>query len=293
MAFADLWARIRTATLMVAALAGLFLFAEFSCLGHLALQFTLLAAGALCSYEAASICVKSDNRKKFVWLGLILAPMLILFIWGILNFGLCYFEWRPARGLAVTLVASLASALFCTIWLIVVRQEPQDLEKIKSGLLTSYLSILLVGAGGASLVGLSGLDNSISILTWLLLVVCSNDIAAYFGGRLLQGPKLSPLVSPGKTVSGSLCGLIVGALVGLVFQQQLPFANGFIAILLTLLILIGAQLGDLCESLLKRVASVKDSGTLLPGHGGLLDRADAVLGASIVLYVWIFWNSWL
>jgi phosphatidate cytidylyltransferase len=122
------------------------------------------------------------------------------------------------------------------------------------------------------------------VLTW------TSDTAAYFGGRTFGRRKLMPSVSPAKTVEGAVSGVIgtilVGALFGLlVLERWLGVAGGFVAGLV-----IGsvaspvAQLGDLAESLLKREAGVKDSGTLLPGHGGLLDRFDSLFFTIPVTY---------
>jgi phosphatidate cytidylyltransferase len=113
------------------------------------------------------------------------------------------------------------------------------------------------------------------VVTW----IC--DTAAMFGGRALGGPKLSPLVSPGKTRSGSVAGVLGGVLVAPLFAY-LIFPRVGLEIPLWQLLLIAAvlsvvgQVGDLAESLLKREAGVKDSSNLIPGHGGVLDRFDSL-----------------
>lgn len=128
------------------------------------------------------------------------------------------------------------------------------------------------------------------VLTW------SSDIGAYFTGRTFKGPKLIPSVSPAKTVSGALGGvtLTVVMCVLLVRYALIPYAQlafstwGLVAFGVG--ISVAAQLGDLAESLLKREAGVKDSGTLLPGHGGALDRFDSlffVLPVAYSLYWWL------
>ena len=114
-----------------------------------------------------------------------------------------------------------------------------------------------------------------------LTVTWAGDTAAYFIGKKMGRIRLAPRVSPGKTVEGGVAGLIasaaLGALMGLVLRDfpnfpVSPLAGGAIGLALG----VAAQLGDLAESLLKREAGVKDSGTLLPGHGGALDRFDAL-----------------
>lgn len=123
----------------------------------------------------------------------------------------------------------------------------------------------------------------LQIVIWLLVVVWSTDVLAYLVGRKVGGPRLAPSVSPGKTWSG-LCGgvaaaAVVGALAaGMAGSERLLQAAG-----LGGLLAIVSQIGDLIESALKRRAGVKDSGTLIPGHGGVLDRLDGLILAAPVL----------
>jgi phosphatidate cytidylyltransferase len=112
-------------------------------------------------------------------------------------------------------------------------------------------------------------------LLWLIGIVCVSDTSAYFTGRLFGGKKLAPNISPGKTWAG-----VFGALVGVVIYGILTFPlmeiqGSFLPFLLILAVL--GILGDLFESLLKRQADVKDSGNILPGHGGVLDRIDSLI----------------
>lgn len=119
-----------------------------------------------------------------------------------------------------------------------------------------------------------------------LVVVFSGDIFAYFVGKGVGTRRLSPVISPGKTVEGALGGLaasiVLGTVYGAMFLPQVPC---WFVSLVSAAAGIAGQAGDLFESLLKRAAGVKDSGTLLPGHGGMLDRVDAVISAGPVLYL--------
>jgi phosphatidate cytidylyltransferase len=123
-------------------------------------------------------------------------------------------------------------------------------------------------------------------LLFLLLIVWASDIGAYLAGRLLGGPRLAPSISPGKTWSGAVGGLTAAIAVGLAsaWLLQPPTDFGRVACLAGGLGII-AQAGDLLESRIKRHFGVKDSGRLIPGHGGLLDRLDAVLAAAPVAAV--------
>jgi phosphatidate cytidylyltransferase len=107
------------------------------------------------------------------------------------------------------------------------------------------------------------------VVTW----VC--DTAAMLGGRTFGGPKLSPVVSPGKTRSGALAGVVGALLVAPIFSALLDLSIGRALAIAAVLSVVG-QVGDLAESLFKREAGVKDSSQLLPGHGGILDRLDSL-----------------
>jgi phosphatidate cytidylyltransferase len=130
----------------------------------------------------------------------------------------------------------------------------------------------------------SGETDEAGLLTvvWIIGVVVAADIAAYFVGRLVGGPKLWPRVSPGKTWSGAVGGLVAASLAGAGFALYAGQAVVPVAVL-SLAIGIAAQAGDLLESAVKRHYGVKDSGRLIPGHGGVLDRLDALSGALVFI----------
>src|SRR5690606_27760279 len=149
------------------------------------------------------------------------------------------------------------------------------------------------GPGGAERGGLAGLVGTgrlgaraawagRALVAYPVLLTWVNDSFAFFGGRRWGRRKLAPAVSPGKTVEGALAGLVGTALLGavyagLVFQRWLGLPIGVLAgIGGAVVISLIAQLGDLAESLIKREAGVKDSGRIFPGHGGILDRFDAL-----------------
>jgi phosphatidate cytidylyltransferase len=150
-------------------------------------------------------------------------------------------------------------------------------------------ALLLSGVAYLALVTLSLLslrhqpETGLQGVLWLFATVWATDIFAYVAGRTLGGPRLTPRLSPNKTWSGSLGGLaaamIVGACTAWFFTGGsvigLAIAGGLLSVV--------SQAGDLAESAVKRYVGVKDSGQLIPGHGGLLDRVDALMAASVAM----------
>jgi len=124
----------------------------------------------------------------------------------------------------------------------------------------------------------------VSIL-FILAVVWGTDIAAYFGGRAFGGPKLWPAVSPKKTWSGALSGLLASAIAGALTLNMADAGSFAQGLVLALPLSIAAQGGDLFESAMKRKFGVKDSGRIIPGHGGVLDRVDGLFGASAMAWI--------
>lgn len=137
---------------------------------------------------------------------------------------------------------------------------------------------------GYTLTGAREEAGLVAIL-WLVALVVATDVAGYFAGRIIGGPKFWPAVSPKKTWSGTVAGWIAAALVGLAFAAHLPGMTLVLAMLLSVALSFASQMGDAAESALKRRTGVKDSSNLIPGHGGLFDRFDALLGAAFTLFV--------
>lgn len=143
---------------------------------------------------------------------------------------------------------------------------------------TLYLGLALLAMAVLREDAASGFAN----MLFVMLVVWSSDIGAYLFGRLLGGPRLAPSISPGKTWSGGAGGLVAAILMGGVVAAVVGASGAGLAraALIAAVLGIASQAGDLLESAVKRRAGVKDSGWIIPGHGGLLDRLDGLLAAA-------------
>jgi phosphatidate cytidylyltransferase len=127
--------------------------------------------------------------------------------------------------------------------------------------------------------------DGVSRLIFILLLVIAGDSAAYFVGSNIGRIKIAPAVSPGKTLEGSIASIAGSIVAALVLRSVfVPDLNFGLTVQLGALVNIAAQVGDLAESALKRIARVKDSGWIFPGHGGLLDRADSLVFAAVFSY---------
>ena len=241
---------------------------------------------------------------------LFLAPRWLFFL-GVLSIGLlALWEYLELAARAGTVLERLPVYLLAAgLWLVAAWAPQHLLTAVVGGALLLFLSVvwrqkaiaeilpasaagvfalLYVAVPFALLLELRVGLNGARVVFYLLLLVWVGDTAAYFGGRALGWHKLAPLLSPGKTVEGTVASLVATVVVGYWlgrawFDVGLPHAW-----LLPLLVNVAAQLGDLAESALKRSAGVKDSSALLPGHGGVLDRLDSFLFAAPAL--WYYWN---
>jgi phosphatidate cytidylyltransferase len=141
--------------------------------------------------------------------------------------------------------------------------------------------VLYAGLPGIALIWLRGSGQGLALTLFTLTIVWATDIAAYFAGRTIGGPKLAPSISPNKTWAGLAGGMAGAGATGLAMAKlfDLPLWLAGAAVVLAVV----AQGGDLFESWLKRRVGVKDSGTLLPGHGGVLDRLDGLVPVALVV----------
>lgn len=130
--------------------------------------------------------------------------------------------------------------------------------------------------------------DSLNLFMLLLAVVWAADIGAYFTGKAYGKAKLAPQISPNKTIEGAFGGFVLSALVMMLFLSSMGKSFSLLQLLYVLLIVGFSIVGDLYQSLLKRASNLKDSGNILPGHGGILDRIDALAAATPIFLIVIF-----
>ncbi|MFC1908690.1 phosphatidate cytidylyltransferase [Chloroflexota bacterium] len=245
--------------------------------------FTVLAAiwGLLAAYEFYQMTLVS-RTSLLACFGLIWTLLFII---------------RPHFDYDFLIPLLLTSAVTLSMLLLIFRTQ-------KEGAFASWswtiAGILYVGWLLSYLVALR-LDAGRNWVFFALFITFGSDMAAFFVGRVLGRHRLAPGISPHKTWEGAVAGVFGAIIVSLLFTLPTPLGlplSYLQAILLGLVVSIAGQLGDLVESLLKRNTGVKESGKLMPGHGGLLDRMDSVVFAGVVVYYLYLafnngWFDWL
>jgi phosphatidate cytidylyltransferase len=177
-------------------------------------------------------------------------------------------------------IVSLVVALGLREWLTLSR----------SNLWLSLLAIPYFGGFGYALFYLRNIpDIGRGLVYYLLILVWATDIGAYLSGKFIGGPKMSPVLSPSKTWAGLCGGMIAAGMCGYIVATYFHAYQPGVAFGLAVMLAVIAQIGDIFESWLKRQTGVKDSGTCMPGHGGMLDRIDGLVFAAIVFA--IFWAA--
>jgi phosphatidate cytidylyltransferase len=200
------------------------------------------------------------NLRLRILSSLVLAPLVLLAIY--------------VGGWIYALTVTAVMALGMCEWL---RLNASDIK-------WKLLGIPYLGGSGLALIYLRELpDIGMGLGYFLIAAVWGTDIGAYAAGKLIGGPKLAPVISPHKTWAGLFGGMALAVLFGYGVATAMGARQLKIAIGLALLLAIAAQAGDLFKSVFKRRAGVKESGNVIPGHGGVLDRIDGLIFAGIVL----------
>lgn len=223
-----------------------------------------------------------------IWAGGLIFALLVALIVGAMVwevFRMCGLFQGPAQILIAALHGALALSAYlapgASIWVIVIAAALWALGfwlKKPGGRREGFAFIPVLIAVGIALIQFRN-EIGASFLLWLILVVIASDVMGYFAGKSLGGAKFWPAISPKKTWSGTVAGWAGAALVGMIFQSVDGFPDHLI--LVSVMAAFAGQMGDIAESWLKRRVGVKDSSNLIPGHGGVLDRFDALSGATI------------
>ena len=253
--------------------------------GELGFTILIVAVGLLAALEFYRI-VAVSKVLPFTYFGLIWTAFFILSRNSEL---LSILEPHFNLGLLTPLL--LTSAVVIPLIGLLIRRQ-------KEGAFINWVwtiaGILYVGWLLSHLVALRGLDAGRNWVFFVLFVTWVSDTTAFFIGRRFGKHKLAPNISPGKTWEGAIGGIFGAIIMSILFFTSTPFHLPLVywqAIVLSILVSIFGQVGDLVESLLKRSTGVKDSGKLMPGHGGILDRMDSLIFAGVVVYYVIVYSG--
>jgi phosphatidate cytidylyltransferase len=233
----------------------------------------ILALVLGCAWEWLALIPLQKRWAQFAFI--LLALLLVWFFY----YGFCF--WLVVTGMLWILI--LLAVLFF----------PASQRVWGYAGVVAFAGLIVLPSFGQSMISLYDLREGKAFIFYLLLLVWAADIGAYLAGKQWGRRKLIPFVSPGKTIEGSVGGALLSMLVAILgyfyFRPAVPLA-WFIIAMATMLISI---LGDLFISILKRRAKLKDTGHLLPGHGGVLDRLDSLLAASPLFYCGLYGSDWI
>jgi phosphatidate cytidylyltransferase len=266
--------RVITGVIMALVMLGAVLFLPTFWLG-----LVLLPVLGVAAWEWSALVGMEDSGRR--WLYALLVPAVALAL-----------GWRmDAPGLRYLVL--LAALLFWLWNLFRLRRYAQEREPVTRPASGALQGLLLLVPTWVALLGLHGGAQGPLPLILLLVLVAVADTAAYFSGRRFGRRKLAPRISPGKTVEGAMgaaAATVVVALVSLAFLE-VAVKQPVVWVLACLLTVAASVCGDLFESMIKRQRGVKDSGTILPGHGGVMDRIDSLTAAGPLFCLFLIWMS--
>jgi len=240
---------------------------------------------AVCLWEFFSLAERQGMRGFRLWVTLCVLGVIAsqLSLAGARGISLAGGEWLLQRGKELPLELVLVVFVLGLAVGVVVGRRP--LADAFPSLGISAAGLLVLGLPFSYLVRLHGLPDGRLWLLLTLAVVWAGDTAAYFGGRAFGRTAMAPRISPKKTWEGAAANVVGSLMVGALFSQWIVVGLGHL-LAMALLANAAGQVGDLVESAYKRGAGVKDSSGLLPGHGGMLDRVDALIFAAPVVWAY-------
>lgn len=255
-------ARLATAIVAIPLLVWVIFWAPGWLFSSVVLAFTVLSLGELAAMQKVPM---SGAMVLTVASGLIVAISMLMDRSGA----------TVSAGIVVALIGILLSTL----------ASAEDMQKSVVGAGQIVFACLYGGLLLPHLVWLRALDRGPELVFFVLASVMASDAGGYFGGRALGRRKLWPSVSPNKTVEGALSSIGAAVVVGSLFEHFLIGRFALVeALLVTATVSVLGQLGDLAESMIKRAYDAKDSGRMLPGHGGVLDRTDSMVLPIVFTY---------
>ncbi|NQT29479.1 MAG: phosphatidate cytidylyltransferase [Candidatus Saganbacteria bacterium] len=234
----------------------------------------LILALAIASINEFYNMMKAKDFHPAYWVGNFFTVIFIIFAYYALKK-----HWEPAHSAMLT-VAAVATML-ATLWLKRPKEAIVDIS-------VTLLGMIYIGWFFSYFLFIRALTDRGAYILFMMFTVWALDIVAYLVGSKFGKHKLLPSVSPNKSVEGAIAGFIVALIAAAVFGYFAGFALEH-SLILGALIGVVAQLSDLVESLIKRDAGVKDSGNLIPGHGGVLDRMDSFILTAPVMYYYLVW----
>lgn len=280
----DLPARLKTAAFLVISFLAFVIFAIYSPLGAKLLALITFALVATAGYEFCKLPEVQAKASIYSRLGILLAPAFLVLLSALVS-APENFQDNILSTYFLSIFIFMAIGL--TIHSINSKVEGQ-LNELFFRIARDGLGFILIAIGGGAAVSISVIAPLQALI--LVAIVSVADAAAYFAGRSFGKSRIAPVVSPKKTVVGTVVGIASGSLLGTVIFSNattecflpIPASLFFSAILV-----ICSQTGDYAKSIIKRHFDVKDFGTIFPGHGGALDRLDGILGAAPFLLVMV------
>lgn len=249
--------------------------------------FNVLAAAIflLASWEWANLCGFTELPAKLAYLALF-ALLLVLLGLYCGAFGV----WDAVR----TRQMLGAACVWWAVALLWIQSYPASAQLWGSQPVRALMGVLVLAPAWLGVAYLRGIGYGIGLILYLAAVVAAADIGAYFAGRAFGKRKLAARVSPGKSWAGLVGGLVSALLLATVVGSFQPWAAMSMLTLAAISVLtaLASVLGDLLESMLKRHRGVKDSGTALPGHGGVLDRLDSLTAAAPIFALCAILTDW-
>ena len=249
------------------------------------------------AWEWANLADVKSVLAKVVFLLVMLVPMVLLHFWTqLLEILAQLTNWPDIRNYSGVIESLMIPAVLFWFWVMLrIRKSGAELLELK---LSQFKKLLIGGlvlfAAWFFLSRLIVLESP-AMTMYLFLLIWAADIAAYFAGKKFGITKLAIDISPGKTLEGMYGALAVAVVMGLIFTLSFGFSILSIIdfVLLSVVTVLVSIYGDLFFSAAKRIRGVKDSGTILPGHGGLLDRLDSVIAAIPVFYAGVWFIRWM